>query len=52
MKGGKKDGGKGGKVIDMVSQDKDWRGVISNELRCAEGWEKDWGFLADDTSNL
>ena len=24
--------GKEGKVIDVVSQDKDWRGVIENEL--------------------
>ena len=44
-------GGKGSaKIVDLVSQDKDWRGVITNELRCAEGWENDWGFLADDTS--
>jgi hypothetical protein len=34
--------------VDLVSQDKDWRGVIDNELRCQEGWQKDWGFLADD----
>lgn len=37
------------KVIDVVSQDKDWRGVIENELRCQENWQKDWGFLADNT---
>ena len=44
--------GKGGRepeVIDVVSQDKDWRGVIENELRCQENWQKDWGFLADNT---
>ena len=41
--------GKEGKVIDVVSQDKDWRGVIENELRCQENWQKDWGFLADNT---
>ncbi len=35
--------------VDFVSQDKDWRGVVSNELRCQEGWHRDWGFLADDT---
>jgi hypothetical protein len=35
--------------VDVVSQDKDWRGVIDNELRCAENWHKDWGFLADNT---
>ncbi len=35
------------KVIDVVSQDKDWRDVVRNELRCQENWQKDWGFLAD-----
>ena len=37
------------KVIYVVSQDKDWRGVIENELRCQENWQKDWGFLADNS---
>lgn len=36
--------------VDFVSNDKDWRSVIDNELRCQEGWHKTWGFLADDTS--
>ena len=36
------------KVIDVVSQDKDWRDVVRNELRCQENWKKDWGFLADN----
>ena len=35
------------KEVDYVSQDKDWRGIVENELRCAEGWNKDWGFLAE-----
>jgi hypothetical protein len=38
-------------VVDVVSQDKDWRGVIENELRCQESWQKDWGFLANDSGN-
>ena len=42
-------GGREPKVIDVVSQDKDWRGVIENELRCQENQQKDWGFLADNT---
>ncbi len=47
----KKGGNKNDKIfVDLVSQDKDWRGVINNELRCQEGWQKDWGFLTDDTS--
>jgi|LauGreDrversion4_2_1035121.scaffolds.fasta_scaffold1344217_1 hypothetical protein len=46
----KKEVAKGDKIfVDFVSQDKDWRGVINNELRCQEGWHKDWGFLADNT---
>ena len=36
------------KVIDVVSQDKDWRDIVRNELRCQENWQKDWGFLADN----
>ena len=40
-------GVKEAKVIDVVSQDKDWRDVVKNELRCQENWQKDWGFLAD-----
>ena len=35
------------KVIDVVSQDKDWRDIVRTELRCQENWQKDWGFLAD-----
>ena len=35
------------KVIDVVSQDKDWRDIVRNELRYQENWQKDWGFLAD-----
>ena len=41
-------GPKEAKVIDVVSQDKDWRDVVRNELRCQENWQKDWGFLADN----
>ncbi len=37
--------------VDFVSQDKDWRGVIDNELKCQEAWQKDWGFLIDKTRN-
>ena len=36
------------KVIDVVSQDKDWRDIVRKELRCSENWQKDWGFLADN----
>ena len=41
-------GAKEPKVIDVVSEDKDWRDVIRNELRCQENWQKDWGFPADN----
>ena len=36
------------KAVDVVSQDRDWVGLIKNELKCAEVWEKDWGFLAGE----
>jgi hypothetical protein len=40
------------KVIDAVSQDKDWRGVIENELRCQENWQKEWGFLSSQNIGI
>ena len=30
---------------DFVSVDKDWRSLISNELKSSKQWEEDWGFL-------
>ena len=30
---------------DFVSQDKDWRSLISNELKSSKQWEEDWEFL-------
>lgn len=47
----KKDDGEK-QYVDFVSQDKDWRGVIDNELRCQEAWQKDWGFLIDKSCNF
>lgn len=38
------------KIIDIVAQDKDWRGVIENEKRFQDNWQKDWGFLAVEYS--
>jgi len=40
------------KVIDAVSQDKDWRSVIENELRCQENWQKEWGFLSSQNIGI
>lgn len=37
------------KTGDAVSDDRNWIGTIKNELKCAELWEKDWGFLAGDS---
>mmetsp|Transcript_15778 Transcript_15778/g.16376 ORF Transcript_15778/g.16376 Transcript_15778/m.16376 type:complete len:138 (+) Transcript_15778:21-434(+) len=42
------DKSKESKVVDVVAQDKDWRGVIENELKFQENWQKDWGFLAQE----
>lgn len=36
------------KRLDPVSEDRNWVGLIKNELKCAELWDKDWGFLAGD----
>ncbi|CAI2384483.1 unnamed protein product [Moneuplotes crassus] len=35
------------KDISIVAEDQNWRSYIDNELKCAEIWQKDWGFLAD-----
>jgi hypothetical protein len=43
-----KEGDKDKVFVDYVSHDKDWRGVIENELRCQDNWQREWGFLADN----
>ena len=35
------------KDISIVAEDRNWRSYIDNELKWAEIWQKDWGFLAD-----
>lgn len=40
------------KVIDYVALDKDWRGVLINEKRFQDEWQKDWGFLAVECSKI
>ena len=35
------------KELSVVAEDQNWRSYINNELRCAELWQQDWGFLAD-----
>ena len=47
-KAGKK-GKKDDTERDFVSEDKDWRSAVENELRYAENWQKDWGFLANNS---
>lgn len=34
------------KEISMVADDQNWRSYITNELKCADTWNQDWGFLA------
>ena len=43
---------KGGEVLasrknelTVVAQDRNWRSYVSNELKCADQWASDWGFL-------
>ena len=31
--------------LTVVAQDRNWRSYVSNELRCADQWAGDWGFL-------
>jgi hypothetical protein len=31
---------------DFVSEDRNWRSLILNELNCAQQWQEDWGFLS------
>ncbi len=33
------------KDISVVAEDKNWRSYVSNELKGAENWNQDWGFL-------
>ena len=32
--------------ISIVAEDQNWRSYVHNELKCAEIWNQDWGFLA------
>ena len=32
--------------LDQVSQDRNWRSYVANELTCADKWDSDWGFLS------
>jgi len=33
--------------LSVVAQDQNWRSTIKNELKNAEQWDADWGFLAN-----
>lgn len=32
--------------ITVVAEDKNWRDYVGKELKSADNWSKDWGFLA------
>ena len=32
--------------ISVVAEDKNWRDYVSKELKSADTWQKDWGFLS------
>lgn len=34
------------KEVSIVAEDQNWRSYITNELKCADIWDQDWGFLA------
>ncbi len=31
--------------LTVVAQDQNWRSYVANELKCADMWDQDWGFL-------
>ena len=33
------------KEISMVADDQNWRVYVANEIKGAEAWAQDWGFL-------
>lgn len=33
------------KVINPVAEDQNWRISVGNELKSADQWNEDWGFL-------
>lgn len=33
------------KVVNPVAEDQNWRISVSNELKSADQWNEDWGFL-------
>ena len=37
--------------ISQVADDQNWRSYVGNELKCAEIWNQDWGFLASKDGN-
>lgn len=47
----KKEGGVGDlitgkkKDITVVAEDKNWRSYVANEIKGADNWNTDWGFL-------
>lgn len=36
--------------LTVVAQDRNWRSYVSNELRCADQWAGDWGFLGANSN--
>lgn len=54
----KKAGDKGGEIItgkkkdiSLVADDQNWRSYVANELKGAEAWTQDWGFLVTRGNN-
>ena len=39
------------KEMSIVAEDQNWRSYINNELKCAEVWDQDWGFLTAKDGN-
>jgi len=40
------------KVVNPVAEDYNWRISVNNELKSADQWNEDWGFLVQGGKDL
>lgn len=36
------------KELNEVAEDKNWRSYVANEIKGADNWSNDWGFLVSE----
>merc|ERR1712110_270652 len=37
--------------LSVVAQDQNWRSYVANQLKCADMWQADWGFLGGQSAS-